>query len=98
MYGSKIDVLGFGIARGGNAPSDLQGGLPLAPSLIGTDRIRLDPTDRQRLSQQRTVPLKAVSHIQPDQNSIDPTRNIFLTGGLAAIPKAGLWRNMKFYQ
>jgi hypothetical protein len=58
----------------------------------------MDPQDKQLLSEQRTVPLKSVSKVQADINGIDPTRNIFLTGGLAAIPKAGLWRDMKFKQ
>lgn len=98
MYGSKRDVLGFGISRGGNQPSDMTGGLPLAPNFAGADRIKMDPQDKQLLSEQRTVPLKSVSKVQADINGIDPTRNIFLTGGLAAIPKAGLWRDMKFKQ
>jgi len=98
MLGRKTDVLGFGIDRGGFYPSGIAGGLPMAPSFTGFDNIRMEPNKKPMLQEAREVPYKSFSMPQPNVNSISDTRNIFLDGGLSAIPRLGLWAGMKFNQ
>jgi hypothetical protein len=76
----------------------MQGGLPIAPNYSGQDNVRMILNRKPMLEEQREVPFATFSLPQGNLNAQDPTRNLFLDGGISRIPKQGLWARMKFNQ